>query len=532
MSTATIAAPAPAAGPGQAPAGADKRRAFEDLYANFYAATRSWVLRKVGDWDLAEELAQNTFVHLWDKTLAGAADPASIRAPQAWVRGWARMQILQHFNTPAARQEYTTAPDDLLFTRWLAAPGVDPARQAGDRVDVSRLLADVPDTARQVLALHYLHDLTVPEVAEATGVTQVQAATLITEGLDHVRDLLGIAPDQVTTRARADQDADLRWRLKTLAGARLGRQPQFRQAVATAIADGVYPPGTSMPSTSVLTERHAPPEPTLRNHDASTAANVLASLTRRGILTGNPATGYTVTHAAPRLAAEHVEPVPADQALARELLNGGLGPGDLLPRNEELTRRWHAARPTITAVLDQFTQMGALVRTPGGRYYVTPEPGTDFTPDPAAELSARLPDADVLAAVLAEHAATGHLPTAKQIKATYRTGSQRAATIRTAAAQAAGVRLRAVRKPATATATAAAAASPATQAPPAETAPAAQFAADAVDDLSAAADLDSHDTAPATLAAADPSTVQDAPETDHGHDTALHELDLDDALSL
>jgi RNA polymerase sigma-70 factor (ECF subfamily) len=356
---------------------ASTRAAFETLYADYHAKTHAWVTRQVTDPDLAEELTQNTFLAVWDKVTTGAVDPASINKPCVWLRKWARMQILAHFNTPATRIEHTTAPDDLLFTRWRAATTTNPANQVSDRIDVDRLLAGVSDRARQVLTLHFLHDLTLTEVAATTGLTQTEVTALTQEGITRVRDALGITPEQVTARTTTDQDANLRRRLKTLASTPPGRQTQFRLTVTAAIAAGVYPAGTPMPSTRTLADRHAPTEPTLRNGDASIASRVLRALTNQGILTGSRTTGYTVTPDGPRLAATHVEPVPADQALARELLNGTWQPGDLLPSNSALARRWKAGPDKgVPRALATFADLGALTRTPTGRYQVTHLPGT------------------------------------------------------------------------------------------------------------------------------------------------------------
>jgi RNA polymerase sigma factor (sigma-70 family) len=441
MTAATIAPAATVeARPGRPPAPAAPA-AFQALYAGYYAQTWSWLTRRVADRGLAEDLTQATFVAIWDKIAAGRVDPTDVQAPCLWTRGWARMQLMAHLNTLPTRHEQATSPEALLFTRLLEAPGGNPAGAVADRLDVARLLDGVPVRARQVLALHFLDDLPLADVAAVLGLTEADAEALLAEGLRRARDLLGITPEEVAARETADRQADVRWRLKALAKAPLGRQPQLRLSVTAAIADGTYPVGTAMPSTSVLAARHAPVERPLHSGDASIAARVLRGLTRRGMLTGSRAAGYTVAPDGPRIAAEHVEPAPADQALARELLDGTWQPGELLPLNAVLGRRWQAD-PVITVrtVLDRFVVFGALVGTPGGRYYVAPLPGADFTPDPKAERPSRLSYEVVLAAVRAAVAETGQVPSAKEIKQTYRTGTDRAAQIHRVVAAEAGAR--------------------------------------------------------------------------------------------
>lgn len=69
----------------------------------------------------------------------------------------------------------------------------DPLEEAMDRFDGSRALAilvELPDMYREVIAMRYVHDLSIREVAEATGVSENVISVRLHRGLKKLRALL------------------------------------------------------------------------------------------------------------------------------------------------------------------------------------------------------------------------------------------------------------------------------------------------------------------------------------------------------
>ena len=136
---------------------------WEMEYVEFFVA-RAPALRRAayamcGDWQVAEDLVQTTFVRLyvhWRRVRAETAD--------AYAR-----RILTNLFLSGRRIRGRELPTDLLPDR--AAPSAV-ADVAGSRVDVAAALAGLPARQRVVVALRYVDDLPISEVAELLGLAE------------------------------------------------------------------------------------------------------------------------------------------------------------------------------------------------------------------------------------------------------------------------------------------------------------------------------------------------------------------------
>ena len=60
-----------------------------------------------------------------------------------------------------------------------------------DRIVLHQAMADLPRQVRAVMALHYFADLTVPEIAEATGERENTIKSQLRDGRERLRRALG-----------------------------------------------------------------------------------------------------------------------------------------------------------------------------------------------------------------------------------------------------------------------------------------------------------------------------------------------------
>ncbi|MEU4382315.1 MULTISPECIES: SigE family RNA polymerase sigma factor [Actinomycetes] len=129
-----------------------------DNFDAFYTATSARVVHQVyavcGDLGEAQDAVQEAYARAWIRwsRLSGYDDP------EAWVRTVAWRLAANRWRS--AR-------------RWLAArarlgPPVTAAGPTPDRVAVMTALHRLPEAQRRVVVLHYLCDLPVAEIAEAT----------------------------------------------------------------------------------------------------------------------------------------------------------------------------------------------------------------------------------------------------------------------------------------------------------------------------------------------------------------------------
>ncbi|GAB2841701.1 hypothetical protein GCM10022221_46180 [Actinocorallia aurea] len=140
-----------------------------------------------------------------------------------------------------------------------------------------------------------------------------------------------------------------------------GSHSQIADALNLRIADGVYAPGAKLPSESALRAEFGVTRGTVRR--------ALSLLERAGLVVVTPGTGRTVRHpddpAAP--------PAPAYRriadALHRQILDGTLPPGALLPSESALMAAHRVSRSTARQALATLEGTGLIRTHPGkGRY--------------------------------------------------------------------------------------------------------------------------------------------------------------------
>ena len=145
----------------------------------------------VGDRALAEDLAQETFLHAW-RGFDGLRDPAGAKA---WL-----LAILAHQTASWGRKRrHRVVPIDALPAS--DEPG-DPAPGPADAVErreQRRFLADalarLADDGRQILVLRYYAELTVPEIARIIGCPEGTVKSRLHRALDQLRRLLSTPND-------------------------------------------------------------------------------------------------------------------------------------------------------------------------------------------------------------------------------------------------------------------------------------------------------------------------------------------------
>ena len=133
-----------------------------------------------GDAAEAEDLVQEAFV----RAAAAGKRFLAMDNPEAWVRTVAiniqrsRWRKLRNFSR--IRDRLAAAPNDL------------PALE--DRLDVIEAMRTLPEGQREVVALHYLADLEVAEVAGALGIAEGTVKSRLSRGPDALA--LALAEDE------------------------------------------------------------------------------------------------------------------------------------------------------------------------------------------------------------------------------------------------------------------------------------------------------------------------------------------------
>ncbi|NUR71799.1 MAG: SigE family RNA polymerase sigma factor [Hamadaea sp.] len=154
-------------------AGQTKDAEFAEYFSARAAQLRRIAYALCGDWHLAEDLVQHTFVQLYRHWR---------RIQPATLDAYTRRTLLNAYlsNRRVSKRERVVAdvPDH-------PAPG-----QGGTDTDVLAMLAQLPPRQRAVIVLRHLEDLPIAEVAELVGMSEGSVKSQSSRGLALLRSRL------------------------------------------------------------------------------------------------------------------------------------------------------------------------------------------------------------------------------------------------------------------------------------------------------------------------------------------------------
>ena len=158
--------------------------AFDALFRREVGPIGRTAFLIVGDWEIAREIAQDTFVQVlrhWEKV-------RQMESPGGWARRVAIRRAIR------VRQRDARGRSLLEVSAPIAAGERDPAE-----IDVHRALLALPVRQRAAIALYYLEDQPVAEIAALLGCSEPTVRTHLARGRDALARLLG---EEVTDDAR------------------------------------------------------------------------------------------------------------------------------------------------------------------------------------------------------------------------------------------------------------------------------------------------------------------------------------------
>jgi len=178
--------------------------AFAAAYDRHSPLVYGAVVRFVGDREAAAEVVQDAFMALWRRAHQFDAASGSLAG---WLLGIARHRAIDRFRAESRRP--TAAAVSLADSFSGVEPTyVDlPGASAVDPTDVAELrwrqsvvrtlVADLPDSERDVLLLAYGRGLSQAEIAERTGTPLGTVKSRTRRALAHLRGRIASVPDLV-----------------------------------------------------------------------------------------------------------------------------------------------------------------------------------------------------------------------------------------------------------------------------------------------------------------------------------------------
>jgi RNA polymerase sigma-70 factor (sigma-E family) len=156
---------------------------FDDFYRRTRQRLLGFVYLHTGDQAEAQDSVQEAFARAWQRwpVVSAHADP------EAWVRVVATRIAISKWRSLRSRAK--------AYVRH-GAVGSVPA-PSGQTLEVVSALRRLPEAQRTAIALFYLLDLSVEEVAKATGVPTGTVKARLSRGREKLAGLLAVEAKEV-----------------------------------------------------------------------------------------------------------------------------------------------------------------------------------------------------------------------------------------------------------------------------------------------------------------------------------------------
>lgn len=168
------------------------RAAFDALYQRYASPISRFIFMRVARKEDAEDLTAETFVQAWGHLTRSAQNPGhseKVNNFRAYIYKIARNEVIDFYRAqgrtpPAVSLDESDDPIDLPDTRQ------DPLAtqiHASDRAYLLACLRRLKDEYREVVALRFFEEMSIPEIAQIVEKTPGNVRVLIHRGLKALR---------------------------------------------------------------------------------------------------------------------------------------------------------------------------------------------------------------------------------------------------------------------------------------------------------------------------------------------------------
>jgi len=159
------------------------RSALDELLRRYWGQTVAHCAALLGDWEAAEDVAQETFFWVWEHPVRWRPEGSAA----AFVYKIARHRALDRLKWLRVRAR---RKDEAAGACYPAMPSPNPlelVEHAELRALLDRAVASLPPRRREIFTLGYLHELSHKEIAEIMEISLRTVKNQMTDALAHVR---------------------------------------------------------------------------------------------------------------------------------------------------------------------------------------------------------------------------------------------------------------------------------------------------------------------------------------------------------
>lgn len=160
--------------------------AMDALYAEYGGTVFSYLMRALGDRSAAEDVHQQVFAEIWQRTDSYDPERAGLLT---WILTVARSRTVDHLRRHSRRPEprdpagvaaladaraAKISPDDLMIERWR----------------IAHLLKRIPRDEAELLRMRFYEDRSQREISELTGTPLGTVKMRMIQALERMRELI------------------------------------------------------------------------------------------------------------------------------------------------------------------------------------------------------------------------------------------------------------------------------------------------------------------------------------------------------
>jgi RNA polymerase sigma-70 factor (ECF subfamily) len=157
--------------------------ALDELFQSIQIPLYRYILSLVEEPSLAEDVLQEVFVLIYRKIYW-------LREPQLF-RAWVyRIASREAFKWLKREKRWSEQVRDETIMEEMVAPNDDEKFEPELEAYLPQLLSDVSPASRSVIVLHYIHEMSLDEVAEVLGIAVGTVKSRLAYGLQSLRKMM------------------------------------------------------------------------------------------------------------------------------------------------------------------------------------------------------------------------------------------------------------------------------------------------------------------------------------------------------
>jgi RNA polymerase sigma-70 factor (family 1) len=155
-----------------------KKEEFRVLFDTYFEDVRRYVLYRSGNEDIATDIAQDTFMRIWEKQMT--VDPRRVKgllfkiAGDLFISQYRKQQVAFTFlNTYQPNQKSHTPEDEINFQELIKA--------------YDAALKSMPEKQRTVFLMNRIDELKYKEIADQLGLSVKAIEKRMSQALEHLK---------------------------------------------------------------------------------------------------------------------------------------------------------------------------------------------------------------------------------------------------------------------------------------------------------------------------------------------------------